>query len=35
MAALGLFILIGWNKSPEAHLVQISLAWLTELTTRF
>jgi cytochrome c-type biogenesis protein len=35
MAILGLMILAGWDRSLEAYLVEISPAWLTELTTRF
>ena len=35
MVALGLFILVGWDKSLEAYLVDVSPPWLTELTTRF
>ncbi len=35
MAVLGLIMLVGWDRSLEAYLVEISPAWLTELTTRF
>ena len=35
MVALGLLILVGWDKSLEAYLVEVSPPWLTELTTRF
>ncbi|MEP7063021.1 MAG: cytochrome c biogenesis protein CcdA [Betaproteobacteria bacterium] len=35
MVALGLIMLSGFDRSLEAYLVQISPAWLTELTTRF
>ena len=35
MVVLGLAILVGWDRSLEAYLVEISPAWLTELTTRF
>ena len=35
MLALGVMILAGWDRSLEAYLVEISPAWLTELTTRF
>ena len=35
MAVLGVMILAGLDKSLEAYLVEISPAWLTEVTTRF
>ena len=35
MVALGLFILVGWDKALEAYLVDVSPPWLTGLTTRF
>ncbi len=35
MVALGVLILVGWDKSLEAYLVDVSPPWLTELTTRF
>ncbi len=35
MVALGVFILTGWDKTLEAYLVDVSPAWLTDLTTRF
>ncbi|MEP6609812.1 MAG: cytochrome c biogenesis protein CcdA [Burkholderiaceae bacterium] len=35
MVLLGLAILVGWDRSLEAYLVEISPDWLTELTTRF
>ena len=35
MVALGLVMLTGWDRSLEAYLVEISPAWLTELTTRY
>ena len=35
LIALGLSILIGWDRVLEAWLVEITPAWLTELTTRF
>jgi cytochrome c biogenesis protein CcdA len=31
----GLAILTGFDKTLEAHIVSMSPAWLTELTTRF
>jgi hypothetical protein len=35
LLVLGVLILAGWDKSPEAFLVSISPAWLTSLTTKF
>jgi cytochrome c-type biogenesis protein len=35
MLSFGVLILTGWDKALEAYLVEISPAWLTELTTRF
>lgn len=35
MAVLGIVILAGWDRPLEAYLVEISPAWLTEITTRF
>ena len=35
MAVLGLIMSTGWDRSLEAYMVEISPAWLTELTTRF
>jgi ABC-type lipoprotein release transport system permease subunit len=35
MLAIGLSILAGFDKYIEAALVDVSPAWLTELTTRF
>ncbi len=35
MVLLGLTMLTGWDRSLEAYLVDLSPAWLTELTTRF
>jgi cytochrome c-type biogenesis protein len=35
IAALGLLIVTGWDRSIEAYLVEISPAWLTDLTTRY
>ena len=35
MMILGLVVLAGWERSLEAYLVEVSPAWLTELTTRF
>ncbi|MEO8739015.1 MAG: cytochrome c biogenesis protein CcdA [Casimicrobiaceae bacterium] len=35
MALLGVVILAGWDRTLEAYLVEVSPAWLTELTTRF
>ncbi len=34
LAAVGVLILSGWDKIIEARLVDLSPAWLTELTTR-
>ena len=35
MAVLGLLMLTGWDRSLESYLVDVSPAWLTNLTTRF
>jgi cytochrome c-type biogenesis protein len=35
LAGVGLMILVGWDKTIEAYLVEISPTWLTALTTRF
>src|SRR5439155_853131 len=35
IVALGLLIVTGWDRSLEAYLVEISPAWLTDLTTRY
>ena len=35
MAVLGIIMLTGWDRSLETYLVEISPAWLTDLTTRF
>jgi sulfite exporter TauE/SafE len=35
LIAAGALILSGWDKRLETILVEVSPAWLTELTTRF
>jgi cytochrome c biogenesis protein CcdA len=35
MIVLGALLLSGWDRSLENALVELSPAWLTELTTRF